>query len=119
MHGATLAPPTYKQGKHQLDFIFITPGIVPALLTAGSLPFNIPFISNHRAIYADFDSAILFNGEYNNPIDSSKQGLVSDNPKRSEKYLDILSKYFTAHNIAARVQHLTAKLENRAITLSD
>eukprot|EP00957_Ditylum_brightwellii_P144812 11029962-Ditylum_brightwellii.AAC.1 len=72
MHGATPAPPTYKRGKHQLDFTFIMPGILPVLLTAGFLPFNIPFISDHWTIYADFDSAILFNGEYNNPIDSGK-----------------------------------------------
>eukprot|EP00957_Ditylum_brightwellii_P024818 1875681-Ditylum_brightwellii.AAC.1 len=119
MHGATLAPHTYKQGKHQLDFTFITPNILPALLTAGFLPFNILFILDHRTIYADFDSAILFSGEYNNPIDSGKKGLVSDNPKCSEKYLDILSEYFKTHNIAAQVQCLTAELENRAITLSD
>eukprot|EP00957_Ditylum_brightwellii_P041618 3152368-Ditylum_brightwellii.AAC.1 len=119
MHGATPAPPTYKQGKHQLDFTFITLGILPALLTAGFLPFNIPFILDHWTIYADFDSAILFNRNYNNPIDSSKQGLVSSNPKRSENFLDTLSKYFMTHNIAARVQHLSTALENRTIMLSD
>eukprot|EP00957_Ditylum_brightwellii_P206411 15348310-Ditylum_brightwellii.AAC.1 len=73
MHGGTQAPSTYQQGKHQLDFTFISPGILPSLLTAGFLPFNILFKLDHQTIYADFDSAILFNSECNNPIDSSKQ----------------------------------------------
>eukprot|EP00957_Ditylum_brightwellii_P051301 3889433-Ditylum_brightwellii.AAC.1 len=73
MHGATPAPPTYKQGKQQLDFTFITPGILAALLTAGFLPSNIQFILDHQTVYVDFDSAIFFNDNYNNPIDSSKQ----------------------------------------------
>eukprot|EP00957_Ditylum_brightwellii_P178734 13614149-Ditylum_brightwellii.AAC.1 len=119
MHGTTLAPPTYQWGKHQLDLTFIPLGILPVLLPVGFLPFNTLFILDHWTIYPDFDSAILFNGKYNKSIDLSKQGLVSDNPKHSEKYLDIPSKYFMTHNIAAQVQCLSADLENKAIVLSD
>eukprot|EP00957_Ditylum_brightwellii_P038202 2888181-Ditylum_brightwellii.AAC.1 len=34
LHGETDAPSTYQRGKHQLDFLFISSGILPALLTA-------------------------------------------------------------------------------------
>eukprot|EP00957_Ditylum_brightwellii_P019513 1472114-Ditylum_brightwellii.AAC.1 len=33
-HGETDAPSTYQRGKHQLDFLFISSGILPVLLTA-------------------------------------------------------------------------------------
>eukprot|EP00957_Ditylum_brightwellii_P179161 13649613-Ditylum_brightwellii.AAC.1 len=59
-------------------------------MAAGFLPYNIPFTSNHRTIYADFDTDLLFNGVYNNPTDQSHRGLLSDNPKRHKKYVDLL-----------------------------
>eukprot|EP00957_Ditylum_brightwellii_P045943 3485328-Ditylum_brightwellii.AAC.1 len=43
LHGETKAPSTYQRGKNQLDFIFITSGILPSLLTAEFLQFNAPF----------------------------------------------------------------------------
>eukprot|EP00957_Ditylum_brightwellii_P095437 7269241-Ditylum_brightwellii.AAC.1 len=70
------------------------PGILPSLMAAGFLPYNILFISNHCTIYADFDTDLLFNGVYNNPTDQSHRGLLSDNPKWCKKYADLLSNYF-------------------------
>eukprot|EP00957_Ditylum_brightwellii_P124131 9462552-Ditylum_brightwellii.AAC.1 len=55
LHGEVKAPSTYQQGQNQLDFIFITSGILLSLLTAGFLQFNVPFVSDHCTIYADFD----------------------------------------------------------------
>eukprot|EP00957_Ditylum_brightwellii_P037022 2803047-Ditylum_brightwellii.AAC.1 len=34
LHGEAKVPSTYQQGKNQLDYIFITSGILPSLLTA-------------------------------------------------------------------------------------
>eukprot|EP00957_Ditylum_brightwellii_P135276 10314866-Ditylum_brightwellii.AAC.1 len=99
LRGTERAPATYKRGHHQLDFLFITPGILPSLMAARFLPYNILFISNHCVIYADFDTDLLFNGVYNNPTDQSHKGLLSDNPKRRKKYVELLSNYFQTHNI--------------------
>eukprot|EP00957_Ditylum_brightwellii_P012937 977357-Ditylum_brightwellii.AAC.1 len=43
LHDKNPAPTTYQRGTQQLDFLFISPGILPSLLTAGFLPYNIPF----------------------------------------------------------------------------
>eukprot|EP00957_Ditylum_brightwellii_P119163 9089580-Ditylum_brightwellii.AAC.3 len=104
LHGNKRAPTTYKRGRHQLDFLFITPGILPLLISAGFLPFNIPFISDHCTIYADFDTNLLFNGVCNNSTDQSQQVLLSDNHKQREKYVELLSDYFKLHNIVERVK---------------
>eukprot|EP00957_Ditylum_brightwellii_P173743 13228114-Ditylum_brightwellii.AAC.1 len=84
LHGEIDAPSTYQRGKNQLDFLFISSGILPALLTAGFLPFNIPFVSDHCTIFANFDTDMLFNGSINNPLNIARRGVTSDNPKRKE-----------------------------------
>eukprot|EP00957_Ditylum_brightwellii_P019468 1468787-Ditylum_brightwellii.AAC.1 len=78
------APSTYQQGKHQLDFLFIILGILPALLTTGFLLFNFPFVSDHCTIYADFDTDMLFYGSINNPLDIARGGVTSNNPMQKE-----------------------------------
>eukprot|EP00957_Ditylum_brightwellii_P112070 8545680-Ditylum_brightwellii.AAC.1 len=80
-------------------------------MKAGFLPYNILFISNHCTIYTDFDTDLLFNGEYNNPMDQSHRGLLSDNPKWHKKCVDLLSSYFQTHNIEERVKKLSKDLE--------
>eukprot|EP00957_Ditylum_brightwellii_P072774 5531072-Ditylum_brightwellii.AAC.1 len=78
------ASSTYQWGKHQLDFLFISLGILPALLSAGFLPFKFPFVSDHCTIYADFDIDMLLNGSINNPLDIARRGVTSNNLKRKE-----------------------------------
>eukprot|EP00957_Ditylum_brightwellii_P148183 11282846-Ditylum_brightwellii.AAC.3 len=111
LHGNERAPTTYKWGHHQLDFLFITPGILPSLMAAGFLPFNISFISDHHTICADFDTDLLFNGVYNNPTDQSHRGLLSDNPKQRRKYVELLSNYFKSHNNEEQKRNAADKLK--------
>eukprot|EP00957_Ditylum_brightwellii_P200368 15275771-Ditylum_brightwellii.AAC.1 len=75
-----MPPNTYQHGDKHIDYIFITPALIPALWSTGFLPFNIPFISDHGATYADFDEEILFTGKTNNPVDSAQRNLISGNP---------------------------------------
>eukprot|EP00957_Ditylum_brightwellii_P016600 1247877-Ditylum_brightwellii.AAC.1 len=42
LHNKAKAPSTYQQGKNQLDFIFITSGIIPSLHTASLAIHSIP-----------------------------------------------------------------------------
>eukprot|EP00957_Ditylum_brightwellii_P074829 5686940-Ditylum_brightwellii.AAC.1 len=54
LHQRATPPHTYQRGYSQIDYIFITPALIPALYSTGYLPFNILFISNHSAAYATF-----------------------------------------------------------------
>eukprot|EP00957_Ditylum_brightwellii_P187780 14298351-Ditylum_brightwellii.AAC.1 len=97
--GTKRAPATYKRDHHQLDFLLIKAGILPLLMAAGFLPYNILFISNPCTIYTDFDTDLLFHGVYNNPMDQNHRGLLSDNPKQGKKCVELLSNYFQTQNI--------------------
>jgi exonuclease III len=45
-------PSTYKRGRKKIDFIFVTPGLIPFITKCGILPFD---QSDHRMIYIDVD----------------------------------------------------------------
>eukprot|EP00957_Ditylum_brightwellii_P025416 1922209-Ditylum_brightwellii.AAC.1 len=88
-------------------------------MAAGFLPYNILFISNHCTIYAVLDTDLLFNGVYNHPMDQSNRGLLSDNLKQCEKYMDLLSNYFQTHNIEECVKKLSEDLEKKFFSLTE
>eukprot|EP00957_Ditylum_brightwellii_P108712 8292384-Ditylum_brightwellii.AAC.1 len=55
LHPDETPPHTYQRGGNRIDYILITPALIPALRSTGFLPFNIPFMSDHGSAYADFD----------------------------------------------------------------
>eukprot|EP00957_Ditylum_brightwellii_P034958 2649446-Ditylum_brightwellii.AAC.1 len=63
-----------------LDYISITPALIPALKAVGFLPFNVPFLTDHGMIFADFDKENLFLGDMDNPLDTAQRNLVANNP---------------------------------------
>eukprot|EP00957_Ditylum_brightwellii_P128210 9778363-Ditylum_brightwellii.AAC.1 len=67
LHTGVTPPHTYQRGDKRIDYMFITPALIPALRSTGFLPFNLPFTSDHGATYVDFDEETLFMGKTNNP----------------------------------------------------
>eukprot|EP00957_Ditylum_brightwellii_P030217 2287185-Ditylum_brightwellii.AAC.1 len=62
-----IAPPhRYQRSDNRLDYIFITPALILALKAVGFLPFNVPFLTNHGALFANFDKEILFFSDMDN-----------------------------------------------------
>eukprot|EP00957_Ditylum_brightwellii_P076727 5831878-Ditylum_brightwellii.AAC.1 len=60
---SNLHPATYIQGQKMLDYVFITPGLIPALVAAGYLPFHMGIFLDHRTLFVDFDPEVLFLGD--------------------------------------------------------
>eukprot|EP00957_Ditylum_brightwellii_P057427 4354252-Ditylum_brightwellii.AAC.1 len=55
LHPNVTPPNTYQQSNNRLDYIFIAPALTPALKAIRFLPFNVPFLTDHGALFADFD----------------------------------------------------------------
>eukprot|EP00957_Ditylum_brightwellii_P169735 12919743-Ditylum_brightwellii.AAC.1 len=79
LHPGVIPPNTYQHGGNCIDYIFITPSLIPALASTGFLLFNVPFVSDHSATYVVFDKEILFMGELNNPIEGVNRNLIAGN----------------------------------------
>eukprot|EP00957_Ditylum_brightwellii_P193212 14711746-Ditylum_brightwellii.AAC.1 len=106
LHPDVTPPHTYQQSNNRLDYIFIMPALTPALKAIGFLLFNVPFLTNHGALFSDFDKTVLFMGELDNPLDQSCQKLIANNPACRDKYVGILSKLFDDHKIIEKVKEL-------------
>jgi len=59
-HESRPFPASHIRGSQRIDFILVTPGILPAVTCSGSLGFQSLFHSDHRAYYVDFDAVQLF-----------------------------------------------------------
>jgi exonuclease III len=58
-HGINGEPPTYARGCRRLDYIFVTAGLATSVKQCGILPYSDIIDSDHRCLYADFDTAML------------------------------------------------------------
>eukprot|EP00957_Ditylum_brightwellii_P149546 11388126-Ditylum_brightwellii.AAC.2 len=113
-----IAPPhTYQHSDNRLDYIFITPALIPALKGVGFLPFNLPFLTDHGALFADFDKKILFLGDMDNPLDIGQRNLVANNPACHDKYVKLLAKLFRQHKICEKVAELNDKVQASTISV--
>ena len=59
-HPSTKSLPTYIRGTKRLDYAIITPELESAVNRCGYLPFHSHFRSDHRFLYLDFDTTVLF-----------------------------------------------------------
>eukprot|EP00957_Ditylum_brightwellii_P205435 15343879-Ditylum_brightwellii.AAC.1 len=106
LHLDATPPNTYQCSENCLDYIFITPALTPALKAVGFLPFNVPFLTDHGSLYANFDEDTLFWGNFINPLDQNQRKLVANNPTCWDKYVQILTDLFTDHKVCEKVAEL-------------
>eukprot|EP00957_Ditylum_brightwellii_P045000 3413993-Ditylum_brightwellii.AAC.1 len=52
-------PAIYLRGSKKLDYMLLTPGLLPAIIAIGYLPFHTGILSDHCTLWADFDPEIL------------------------------------------------------------
>eukprot|EP00957_Ditylum_brightwellii_P049404 3748806-Ditylum_brightwellii.AAC.1 len=70
------------------------PALTPALKAVKFLPFNVPFLTDHSSLFANFEEDILFLGNFDNPLDQNQRKLVANNPTCRDKYVKILTNLF-------------------------
>eukprot|EP00957_Ditylum_brightwellii_P171742 13074405-Ditylum_brightwellii.AAC.1 len=69
-------PVTYLRGNKQLDYVCITPGLIPALRAAGYLPFHTGIFSDHSALFVDSDEEMKQAFQQMKPITKGVTGGV-------------------------------------------
>ena len=80
-HPQNKPPATYIRGTRCIDYALCTRDILPAVTQSGYLPFNEHLPSDHRALFIDLDTNILF-GNAQPHISSPKlRRLKSTSPK--------------------------------------
>eukprot|EP00957_Ditylum_brightwellii_P086203 6559064-Ditylum_brightwellii.AAC.1 len=107
---------TYQRNNNRLDYIFATPALLPSITAVGFFPFNIPFLTDHGALYADFNKELMLLVTQDNPIEQSTCKLAADNPTYRDDYVEILLEYFDHYNICQQVEEVYKCVKEDSIT---
>ena len=62
-HNDAATTATYARGTKKIDYILITPDLLPLVTRSGMLPFYTGIHTDHRGLFIDIDSKALFQGK--------------------------------------------------------
>jgi exonuclease III len=102
-------PNTYDRGTKCLDTIAITDSAqIPkhSIKRAGFMPFYHEFCSDHRAVYCDLDTKILFGKIRIDSINTSTRPFTTNNIKQCNKFKETVRKLYRKSKIFQNVKIL-------------
>jgi len=100
-------PATFKGGSNRLDYVLLSPTLVPYIKASGYEPYDYRGVfSDHRAMYLDFASDLLF-GDQPIPLASlSQRDFRANDPEAVRKYIESKYAELLNHNILERLSLL-------------
>ena len=106
-------PSTYDRGQRCIDLIAISSSIHHnAIKKCGYLPFYQGIFSDHRGMYVDLDTNVLFNkAKPDKTREIFKRFTTSQVPK-CEKYINNLLNHIQEANIEKKIDNLRMRMEN-------
>jgi hypothetical protein len=98
-------PPTYARGTSRIDYALISPELVGAVKSCGYEPFHKQVKSDHRGMFIDFDTALLFGNDTHKMSAMAHRDFTAKNRANNSKY------------ISAKFAHLTEQRFFRHLSL--
>lgn len=95
---------TYVGGTKRIDYVLASPAVVTACVHAGYDPFKYRFQGDHRGLYMDFDTAVLFGSDTPTLAPPSRRILSSKHKANRDRYLTAKHKYLKDHNWYDRLE---------------
>ena len=105
-HPETKTTATYARGTKRIDFILISTTLVSKVKESGLLAFYDGIESDHRGMYVDFDTTLLFQDSTPHLYTQPSRKLSSKMPKAVNTYKTSLWKQLEAHNIPNRSKQI-------------
>jgi hypothetical protein len=96
---------TSAKGRH-IDFLFGTELLGDSLCKCGILNFNDSPLSNHPALFVDFDKIAIFQSSTISPTIPCQCLLWINNPTQCQQYIKLVKTYFSQHKVEERSNHL-------------
>ena len=118
-HQEAAATATYARGTNKIDYIFVTPELLPLVTRSGMLPFYSGIHTDHRGMYLDIDARALFNGKIAELYSQPTRILSSKMPKAVLVYKQELLKQLKAHNIPRRSEEIQKRSKQGDTTIAE
>lgn len=99
-------PRTHARGSKAIDHIWVTHHILDNTSYAGYSPFGHIWDSDHRALFIDIKDTIFFREDDIKIVYSDFRRLKSSIPKRTKKYIEVVTKNWNYHNIDSKFDTL-------------
>ena len=110
--GTNTSPTTYQRGRKRLDYVLLSPSLIPAVKAAGYDPFGYRVVSDHRGYYIDFDANILCGFTPTKLAPASHREFQTTNPQQLRVYLQTKHRYLKFHNWYAQLQTLMENINS-------
>jgi hypothetical protein len=105
-HSTRPFPTSHNHGTKRIDYILISPGLLPAVLRSGSLSYYSLMHTDHRAYYLDLDSLVMFADPAYDIAPVSGQNLRLQVPRIVNKYIEVLLEQLEHHTLLEKVESL-------------
>jgi hypothetical protein len=92
-------PATYQRGHRRLDYMLCSAALLPAVSACGIPPFKVLSSSDHRTVFVDFDTKLLFGSLPSELAGSKSQTLQSRDYKNSETYTRAMHSYCNENQV--------------------
>jgi hypothetical protein len=102
-------PNTYARGSTRIDYALISPELVDAVKACGYEPFHKRVKSDHRGMFLDFDTALLFGNDTQKMSAMAHRDFTAKNPSNNTTYIE--SKF--AHLTEQRFFYYLAELRDK------
>ena len=109
---------SYARGNNIIDYCFVSTELLPSIRSCGYLPLHFVCFSDHRSLYLDFDSTLLFGGAPPKIAKPTARFVKCRDSQATEKFLTRLGSYWAKHSLRQRVNRLATVLERTSATPS-
>jgi hypothetical protein len=106
-HPCSDEPNTYLGGQTRIDYALVSPALEPAVTAVGYQPFHHTAITDHRALFVDFNTAQLFGNEYNMLTLAAQRTLKTQQHEVKVTYLQHAATHGHENNLFTRLAKLT------------
>ena len=98
------APKTYLRGKNRIDYMFVTPGIIPYLCRSGNLGIQDCIPSDHVGFWLEFDGTELFRGATENLGTIQQKPFTMRNTEQLKTFIEKMETYLTSKRVEQRLE---------------
>ena len=109
-------PKTWNRGKDAIDHVYMSVDVVKSVKKSGFAPFELIALSDHRGLFFDLDSAILFEEKLHQVEPAKFRRLQSSNMKRVKEYHRLLEDEWKNHKIDERLQKIADTIKRDGMT---
>jgi hypothetical protein len=102
-------PNTYARGSTRIDYALISPELVGAVKACGYEPFHQRVKLDHRGLFLDFDTALLFGNNTCKMSAMAHRDFTAKHPENNSKYISAKSAHLTQQKFFSHLASLQDK----------